>query len=134
MQAVKQFDTTPEVELRKALWAIGLRYSLRRRVHETRPDLVFPREMVAVFVDGCFWHGCPAHYSAPVRNAKFWRDKLRYNRSKDRRDVRRLRAANWVVVRVWECAVRCDVAQTVDMVQLAVRARRRIGKRGAASV
>jgi DNA mismatch endonuclease (patch repair protein) len=69
-----------------------------------RPDFVFPGRRVAVFVDGCFWHGCPLHGTRPKANAAFWRRKLATNRARDRRDGRRLARAGWKVVRVWEHA------------------------------
>ena len=70
-----------------------------------RPDFVFPRQKVAVFVDGCFWHGCPRHYNVPANNAGFWRRKLEANRARDRLVTRMLRRAGWIVVRVWEHAL-----------------------------
>jgi DNA mismatch endonuclease (patch repair protein) len=67
-----------------------------------RPDFVFPRERVAVFVDGCFWHGCPKHFRMPVGNRSCWRKKMSGNRARDRLVNRRLRASGWRVVRIWE--------------------------------
>jgi DNA mismatch endonuclease (patch repair protein) len=65
-------------------------------------DVVFPRRKVAVFLDGCFWHGCPEHYKAPKTNAAFWRDKVEYNMSRDRSVDELLRQTGWEVIRVWE--------------------------------
>jgi DNA mismatch endonuclease (patch repair protein) len=87
------------------VWRRGLRYrvdvpllpSLRRRA-----DLVFPRARVAVFVDGCFWHGCPLHATAPKNNAAWWRNKLDRNVARDRDTDRRLIEAGWTVLRFWE--------------------------------
>jgi DNA mismatch endonuclease (patch repair protein) len=67
-----------------------------------RPDFVFRRLRVAVFVDGCFWHGCPRHFIKPKGNAKFWRDKIATNRARDRKVNRTLRSMGWKVARVWE--------------------------------
>ena len=67
-----------------------------------RPDFVFPRLKLAVFVDGCFWHGCPLHGTQPKTNAAFWRDKIARNRARDRLVSRALRARGWCVLRVWE--------------------------------
>jgi DNA mismatch endonuclease (patch repair protein) len=67
-----------------------------------RPDFVFAARRLAVFVDGCFWHGCPRHGTRPRGNAGFWREKFRRNRARDRRDTRRLRREGWSVVRLWE--------------------------------
>ncbi len=67
-----------------------------------RPDVVFPRLRIAVFVDGCFWHCCPTHGTVPKRNADWWVEKLERNRLRDRRVDDDLEAAGWIVVRVWE--------------------------------
>lgn len=71
-----------------------------------RPDFVFPRAKLAVFVDGCFWHGCPLHATWPAQNAAFWRAKLLANRRRDRAVTRTLRARGWRVLRLWEHALR----------------------------
>lgn len=70
-----------------------------------RPDFAWPSRKVAVFVDGCFWHGCPRCYRAPSRNSAFWAAKVEANRRRDRRVSRQLRALGWRVLRVWECRV-----------------------------
>lgn len=67
-----------------------------------RPDFVFPRLRVAVFVDGCFWHGCPTHAKLPTNNRSFWAEKLSKNRQRDKRVVRVLSASGWRVLRIWE--------------------------------
>jgi len=71
-----------------------------------RPDFVFAVRRIAVFVDGCFWHGCPRHGAKPKGNAAFWRAKFRRNRARDLRDTRRLRRAGWRVLRLWEHELR----------------------------
>ena len=71
-----------------------------------RPDFVFRSRRLVVFVDGCFWHGCPLHGTKPKGNAAFWRAKFRRNQERDRRDTRNLRRAGWKVVRLWEHALR----------------------------
>ena len=73
-----------------------------------RPDFVFPVERVAVLVDGCFWHGCPRHYTAPAGHAAFWRRKLVANRTRDRLVTRTLTRAGWKVIRIWEHALTGD--------------------------
>lgn len=104
MARVRQKGTSAELELRRALHALGLRYRLQvpllskpRRV----ADIVFPGPRVAVFVDGCFWHGCPEHATWPKRNADFWREKIGANRARDADTNLRLEALGWRVVRVW---------------------------------
>ncbi|WP_372504210.1 very short patch repair endonuclease [Actinokineospora diospyrosa] len=98
-------DTGIEMALRRALHALGLRYRVHQRPVRTvrrEADVVFSRAKTAVFVDGCFWHGCPEHATWPKRNAEFWRDKIEGNRRRDRDTDARLAAAGWQVVRVWE--------------------------------
>lgn len=70
-----------------------------------KPDFVFREAKMAVFVDGCFWHGCPRHATKPASNREFWEVKLARNAARDREVTRTLRAAGWCVVRVWECAL-----------------------------
>ena len=104
MQLQASRDTAPERTLRSALHRSGLRF----RVH-VRPvpgirreaDIVFPAARVAVFVDGCFWHGCPEHASWPKANAEWWRRKIEGNRERDDDTDERLREAGWTVVRMW---------------------------------
>lgn len=102
-QAIR--DTTPERQLRAILHARGRRYFVHRRpVPSLRreADLVFPGARVAVFVDGCFWHSCPDHGTAPIRNDSFWADKLIGNRNRDADTDLRLAEAGWLSIRVWE--------------------------------
>jgi len=105
MQANKGRDTGPERALRSAAHALGLRYRV-----STRPiprlrrtaDMVFPRARVAVFLDGCFWHGCPDHHTKAATNSRFWADKVESNRQRDADTDKQLTDAGWLVVRVWE--------------------------------
>jgi DNA mismatch endonuclease, patch repair protein len=105
MRGNKGRDTRPELAVRSAVHALGLRYrvgvSPLSGVRRTA-DLVFPRAKVAVFVDGCFWHGCPQHHRPARRNAEFWTAKIEGNVARDVDTDNRLRAAGWTVVRVWE--------------------------------
>jgi len=70
-----------------------------------KPDFVFPKSKLAVFVDGCFWHGCPTHGRIPKDNANFWREKIERNQTRDRQVARRLQAKGWGVMRIWEHAL-----------------------------
>lgn len=101
MARVRNKNTEPETALRRALWQIGLRFRVRSNLPGT-PDLVFVGAKIAVFVDGCFWHGCPIHYTEPIKNAEFWRSKLLRNLERDRRVNEELERLGWLVVRIWE--------------------------------
>lgn len=105
MQSNKGRDTKPELALRRAVHALGLRYrvSTRPLPHLRRTaDLVFTRAKVAVFLDGCFWHGCPEHHTYAATNSEYWAEKVERNRARDRETDRLLAEAGWVTVRVWE--------------------------------
>jgi DNA mismatch endonuclease, patch repair protein len=106
MQANKRCDTAPEVALRSALHARGLRFRKDFRLSDVasrpRPDIVFPRAKVAIFVDGCFWHCCPEHGRPPASNTDYWTPKLERNVERDRTNNAALRGAGWNVVRIWE--------------------------------
>lgn len=98
-------DTPAELAVRRILHGRGLRYRVDIRPEPSirrRADVVFTRAKVAVFIDGCFWHRCPAHGRAPKTHAEWWSEKLEANAQRDRDTDERLRAAGWTVVRVWE--------------------------------
>jgi DNA mismatch endonuclease, patch repair protein len=106
MRANPRRDTKPEVAARSALHARGLRfrkdYLIRLAGRTVRPDIVFTRQKVAVFVDGCFWHRCPIHGNDPKVNTAYWKPKLDRNVARDRAIDNDLTAVGWKVVRAWE--------------------------------
>jgi DNA mismatch endonuclease (patch repair protein) len=120
MQANRYRDTGPELALRSAVFSLGLRYRVAARPIPTMrrtADLVFRMSHVAVFVDGCFWHGCPDHGSQPAAHSDYWAPKLARNVARDRHVDLLLVEAGWTVVRVWEhedmSAAACRVADLV---------------------
>jgi len=105
MQANRGRDTGPELALRRMLHARGLRYRVDHALpfdRRRRADIVFTRARVAVFVDGCFWHGCPEHGTTPRTNSTFWAAKIARNRARDADTDARLAEAGWTVLRFWE--------------------------------
>lgn len=105
MSTLARRDTKPEVALRRALHRRGLRFRVQVKVPGNRRrsiDIAFTRARLAVFVDGCFWHGCPDHHVSPKANAEWWRWKIDLNRSRDDDTNAKLGAAGWRVVRIWE--------------------------------
>lgn len=104
MRRQRRRDTEPELALRSWLHRAGFRFRVDYRLSGLRrtADLAFPRQRVAVFVDGCFWHGCPEHGTSPRANAAWWRTKIDANIARDRDTDARLTEAGWHVVRVWE--------------------------------
>lgn len=105
MRGNRSKDTKPELRLRSLLHKQGLRYRVASRpLPELRrtADVLFPKPKVAVFVDGCYWHGCPEHLREATKNAEFWHSKIEGNRARDAETDRLLREAGWTVIRVWE--------------------------------
>jgi DNA mismatch endonuclease (patch repair protein) len=102
MKRVKNKGSKAELALRSALHTEGLRFRLHRKIEDVSVDILFPGPRVAVFVDGCFWHGCPRHATFPKSNREYWGPKLAENKTRDRRQTKRLKSAGWTVIRVWE--------------------------------
>lgn len=105
MEATSGRDNPRERMLRSVLHRRGLRFRLHRRLltnSRRTVDIVFPRARIAIFVDGCFWHGCPSHGTWPKNNAEWWREKIEANIARDRDTDRRLLEQGWTVLRVWE--------------------------------
>ncbi|RKI15392.1 very short patch repair endonuclease [Corallococcus sp. AB030] len=121
MARIRGTNTSPELTLRRALWARGLRYRLHERTPAGRPDVVFSASRVAVFIDGCFWHGCPLHYARPRSREEFWSAKLVENVERDARQAVLLEAAGWQVVRLWEHEIITELESAVERVERAVR-------------
>ncbi|MGP4002899.1 very short patch repair endonuclease [Streptomyces sp. 8N706] len=118
-------DTTPELAVRRLLYASGHRYRLHRPVPglpRRTIDIAFPGPKIAVFLDGCFWHGCPEHATHPKANADWWRRKLDRNIARDHETSESLTTAGWAVLRFWEHE---DPAAIAARVSDAVAAARR---------
>ena len=124
---VRQQGTGAELSLRRELHARGLRYRLQIPLL-TKPrriaDIVFPGAKVAVFVDGCFWHGCPEHATWPKQNSDFWRQKIETNRARDSDTNDRLRSIGWTVLRFWEHEPPTEAAEVVACAVAVSRSRR----------
>lgn len=104
MQGNRSRDTKPELAIRRRVHARGLRYRVNvRPVSDLRrtADLVFSRARIAVFVDGCYWHGCPEHYAPSKTNVGYWHSKIVANRARDAETTSMLEARGWVVLRFW---------------------------------
>jgi DNA mismatch endonuclease (patch repair protein) len=120
MSTLRRRDTAPEVAVRRLLHAAGMRYRVAWPVPGQRRrtiDIAFTRARVAVYIDGCFWHGCPTHGTMPRSNSAWWADKLSANRARDRAVDAQLSDLGWLVLRFWEhedpAAVAADVASNV---------------------
>ncbi|NHA00602.1 very short patch repair endonuclease [Nocardioides sp. W3-2-3] len=105
MEGNRGRDTTAELAVRRLVHARGLRYRINYRPEPTlrrTGDLVFTKARVVVFIDGCYWHGCPEHFVMPVRNREFWESKIRRNQERDAETTSALRQCGWTVLRFWE--------------------------------
>jgi DNA mismatch endonuclease (patch repair protein) len=133
MQLQSRENTHPELALRRALHSAGFRFRVHRSIVpgvRRVVDIVFGPSKVAVFVDGCFWHGCPEHYRRPKVNGPYWNPKIARNAARDRDTDARLTEAGWQVIRIWEHEAVEDV---VDRIANAVEKRRPVSRRRAAN-
>ncbi len=124
MKAAKPKDTAPEMALRSEIHRRGYRYRVDTKPLKElnrRADIVFRPTKVAVFVDGCFWHGCPIHGTQAKANSEFWQTKIQQNRERDADTTLRLEEAGWKVIRVWEHE---DTKEAAEIICALVRERR----------
>ncbi|WP_309802214.1 very short patch repair endonuclease [Inquilinus ginsengisoli] len=126
MARVRSKDTAPELAVRRELYRRGFRYRLHRRDLPGRPDMVLPRHRLAMFIHGCFWHGCPAcdrGMRRPKSNVDFWEAKLAENRARDARNIAALEELGWRVAVIWECVIRSEtrLAEAIDGLPLDAR-------------
>ena len=105
MRANRKRDTGPEMRIRRRLFSMGYRFFVARRPlgpGSSVADIVFPRARLAVFVDGCYWHGCPEHYRVPNVHAEYWGPKILRNKNRDATTDDSLASRGWVSLRAWE--------------------------------
>ena len=121
MSRIRGRDTRPELAIRKGLWSLGYRYRIDMKL-PGKPDIVFPRERVVIFIDGCFWHRCPIHYQAPATNPHFWEKKIHRNVERDRLVDRELASQGWKVKRIWEHEVKEDPLRVIEDLVLLLKA------------
>lgn len=102
-------NRTTERRFRARLVRLGIRgWKIRPNGVEGHPDFAFLKKRIAIFIDGCFWHGCPSCYRPPKRNVSYWKAKVELNKKRDRRIKRLLRRSGWKVLRIWECELLDD--------------------------
>ena len=126
MAAIRSANTKPELQVRRALHALGLRFRLHAKELPGKPDLVFPRHKAVIFVHGCFWHGHDCHlFKMPATRQEFWADKIGRNVANDTKAATALQADGWRVGVVWECALKGrtkpDFAETMQGLAMWVR-------------
>lgn len=126
MSGIRAKNTKPELIIRKGLFAKGLRYRLHDKKLPGKPDLVFPKFRVVLFVNGCFWHGHACDlFKIPSTNSDFWKNKIGTNQANDEKNKELLLAAGWRVVTIWECAIkgkrRLDFNTLISSVEVLIR-------------
>lgn len=136
MKGNRKVDTRPEVVLRSALHRSGARFRKNHNLkvddgRAIRVDIVFAKEKLAVFVDGCFWHRCPLHGTEPRSNVGYWGRKLDRNVERDRETDERLRVSGWATLRIWEHEAVDQACERVERERQAMALRAPVGKRDA---
>lgn len=121
MSSVRAKNTKQEQSLRKALWQLGCRYRLHYNL-PGKPDIAFPGKKLVIFVDGCFWHGCPIHGSLPKTNADFWKSKIHRNIERDVENTQSIQREGWTVLRFWEHEIEENLDQVMSNVLAILRA------------
>lgn len=118
MRANKAKNTTPEIALRKKLWLCGLRnYRLHKIGFPGRPDIVFPKKKLAIFVNGCYWHHCPkCDLPLPKNNRLFWKAKFERNQARDRQKITELKKLGWTSIVVWEHETKKNIDKAVTRI------------------
>ncbi|MBU1088352.1 very short patch repair endonuclease [Patescibacteria group bacterium] len=113
MSKVKEKDSQIEIVLRKALWKKGIRYRKNVKKNFGNPDLVLAKYKTVIFVDSCFWHGCPKHYRAPSTKIIFWKKKLEQNKKRDKEVNLHYKKTNWQIIRIWEHEIKRSLKTVV---------------------
>lgn len=119
MSAIKGKNTKPELILRKALWSAGLNgYRLHWEKVPGRPDVAFPGNKIAIFVNGCFWHRCPhCKPSMPKSNLLFWKEKFRKNILRDKIKIKALKKQGWSTIVIWECQLKNNLSKPLNKIR-----------------
>jgi DNA mismatch endonuclease, patch repair protein len=121
MRAVRSTGTELERRVRSALWRRGLRFRKNVKSLPGRPDIAFTRCRLAVFIDSCFWHGCPEHLRRPATNTDYWQPKIARNIRRDAEVNEQLAALGWTVLRIWEHELKPDFEACVERIANTVR-------------
>jgi DNA mismatch endonuclease (patch repair protein) len=120
MAKVRSKDTQPEVAFRRMLYRAGVRYRLHYPV-DGKPDIAVPSRKIAVFIDGCFWHGCPKCFRAPASNKRYWNLKIERNVRRDKAVNRSLKSHGWRVIRAWEHEIKDNPEAVLKRVTASLR-------------
>ena len=119
MSSNKAKNTKPELKLRKALYADGIRgYRLNWKKVAGKPDIAFPRKKISIFINGCYWHRCPyCELSLPKTNTDFWREKFEKNIKRDKKKEKELLDLGWIVLVFWECKIKTNIKDCINKIK-----------------
>lgn len=117
MKKLKDKDTKIEVTVRKRLWSDGYRYRKNNRKLYGTPDISFPTLKIVIFLDSCFWHGCPVHFKMPKTNQKYWMQKIGRNIERDRAVTKHYVEEGWIILRFWEHEIIVDLNQVTKTIE-----------------
>ncbi|PTL37413.1 very short patch repair endonuclease [Alkalicoccus saliphilus] len=116
MKAVKSKNTTLELRVRKALWNRNVRYRVNNSSLYGKPDISVKKYKLVVFIDSCYWHGCPLHGRIPKSNTSFWEAKIQRNKERDKKVTNYYLEKGWNIVRVWEHEINEDLEAVVSKI------------------
>ena len=121
MQAIRAKETAFEIMVRKELWKKGIRYRKNVRDLMGVPDIAIKKHKLVIFLDSCYWHGCPEHGVMPKSNREFWEKKIKRNIERDTEVTSYYRSRNWTILRFWEHEVKQDLDGIIDRIIKAIR-------------
>lgn len=120
MSRIRSKDTKPEIKLRRQLTKESIKgYKIHYKL-TGKPDIVFPRRKIAIFIDGCFWHKCPKCFIKPRSNKPFWKKKINQNLKRDKKVNKTLKKQGWKVIRIWEHELKTDVGKCTNKIKKAI--------------
>ncbi|NTW26871.1 MAG: very short patch repair endonuclease [Candidatus Moranbacteria bacterium] len=114
MSKIRAKETKLEICLRKELWKEGFRYRKNAPGYYGKPDILLKKLKTVIFVDSCFWHGCPKHFKMPLSNKEFWSEKIERNRNRDKEVSKHYKKLGWKVLRIWEHDLKNDLNKTIN--------------------
>lgn len=121
MSAIKSINTKPEISIRKGLYKLGLRFRTHSKL-PGRPDVIFLKKKIAIFVNGCFWHGHKCKFDhIPKTNSEFWSIKIKNNKIRDQKVIKQLKSQGWKILTVWECEIEKHLERSVVYIMKFVR-------------
>lgn len=117
MSRVKSKDSSIEKILRKELWKKGFRYRKNSSKYFGKPDIIFKKYKIVIFIDSCFWHGCPKHFRMPSSNQEYWKTKITRNKGRDKEINSYYRKGKWKIIRLWEHDILDDLPKCLNLIE-----------------